>query len=346
MNNISESQIIMIYENEYLLKNNNIYTLTGELYGNYDTNSNKIISSKFTLIRIINWLEYHLDNFLKILFIGNGVNIIKDHFKSNKKFVFNNDNFNICIFSKCIDNLNNIINTIPDYGYIIIRYYNDKYYEIKNLLELNNITIINDEYMETKKHFFICGQKSPNKIFGNIMFLDTETTGFPSSNDPTDIVKFNNARLVELGYLIYDTNGIKINEYSSLVIPDNFIITNDHIHGITTNDALTKGLQLENVLGQLFNDLKNIDTIVCHNITFDMKILLSESYRNKNMLLFDLIKSKNKLCTMELGKEYMKISKYPKLIELFKFIYNKEVIQDHRSLSDCILCADCYYKMC
>lgn len=341
---MSNKEIIMIDGNEYLLKNKNIYTLSNELYGNYDSNTNKILSSKITLKRVIDWLESRMNDYFRILFIGDGVNIIKDHFKSNKKFIFN-DNFNICIFSKCIDNLENIIKLIPYYGYIIIRDYSIRYHEIKNLLQVNNITIINDDYIELRKHFFLVGIKNPNKILGNIMFLDTETTGFSNSNDPTNLISFNNARLVELGYLIYDTNGIKINEYSSLVIPNNFIITNDHIHGITTNDAKTKGLPIKNVLNQLFNDLQNIDTIICHNITFDMNILLSEAFRHDNILLFDLIKSKNKLCTMEMGKQYMKVSKYPKLIELYKYLYNKEIIQDHRSLSDCIICADCYYKM-
>lgn len=342
----NEEQIIMIYENEYRLKNNNIYTLTGELYGNYDNISNKIVSSKHSLKKIIDWLESHMDNYLKILFIGDGDNIIKNHFKSNKKFIFNHDNFNMCIFSKCTDNLNETLSELLEYGYIIIREYANNYHDIKKILELNNITILYEDYLESKKHFFLVGIKNPTKISGNIMFLDTETTGFPSSNDPTDLVKFNHARLVELGYLIYDSNGTKINEYSSLVIPDNFIITNDHIHGITTNDAMTKGSPIKKVLNQLFNDLQNIDTIICHNITFDMKILLSEAFRNNNILLFDLIKSKNKVCTMDLGKQYMKVSKFPKLIELYKYLYNKEVIQDHRSLSDCIICADCYYKMC
>ena len=45
------------------------------------------------------------------------------------------------------------------------------------------------------------------------MILDTETTGLPASKDPTEIYKFNNARLIELGYIIYDSTGKKIKEY-------------------------------------------------------------------------------------------------------------------------------------
>ena len=178
-----------------------------------------------------------------------------------------------------------------------------------------------------------------------IMFLDTETTGFPSSRNPKETEKFNKARLIELGYLIYDKDNKQIDQYSSLVKPDNFIITNERIHGITQNDASKNGDQLVSVMERFYNDLQKIDTIVCHNINFDMNILLSEAYRINNIELFQLIESKNKLCTMDLGKQFMKIKKFPKLVELYKFLYNQDIEQDHRSISDCIICANCYYKM-
>jgi hypothetical protein len=39
------------------------------------------------------------------------------------------------------------------------------------------------------------------------MVLDTETTGLPSSRNPQELDKFNNARLIELGYIIFDKSG-------------------------------------------------------------------------------------------------------------------------------------------
>ena len=48
---------------------------------------------------------------------------------------------------------------------------------------------------------------------------------------------------------------------------------------------------------------------------------------------------------MEIGKKFMKLNKSPKLIELYKFLFNKEFIQEHRALSDCVACADCYFSM-
>ena len=48
---------------------------------------------------------------------------------------------------------------------------------------------------------------------------------------------------------------------------------------------------------------------------------------------------------MELGKIYMKSQKFPKLIELYHYLFNKSIDQEHRALTDTRICADCYYRM-
>ena len=185
--------------------------------------------------------------------------------------------------------------------------------------------------------------KEYDDIKGNnhtIMFLDTETTGLPERNaSPNEVDKFNNARLIELGYIINKVETV------NLVKPDNFNITNTFIHGISNDMAMNEGKMIKEVLEQLYNDLMKVDTIICHNISFDMNIILSECYRiNYNELIL-LIESKNKLCTMAIGKKILKLDKSPKLVELYKMLYNKEVKQEHRSISDCKICSDCYDKL-
>jgi hypothetical protein len=46
-----------------------------------------------------------------------------------------------------------------------------------------------------------------------------------------------------------------------------------------------------------------------------------------------------------IGKKYMKSNKNPKLIVLYEFLFHKEIIQEHRALSDTKICSECYYKM-
>ena len=178
-----------------------------------------------------------------------------------------------------------------------------------------------------------------------IAVFDTETTGFPSSRNPEELEKFNNARLIELGYIIFDKTRKDIKKYDDLGKPNNFVITNTYIHGITHENAVKNGKNINQVLDQLTLDLKNVDGIICHNISFDMAIILSEAYRANKLELIELINQKLHFCSMAIGKKFMKNDKNPKLIELYKFLFNKDFIQDHRALSDCVACLDCFLSM-
>lgn len=185
----------------------------------------------------------------------------------------------------------------------------------------------------------------------NTLFIDTETTGLPITrkfNDyypPENNYYYENSRLIEIAYIIYDENKNIVKEVNNLIKPDNFIITNQYIHGISNDNALENGKDISEVLDELNNDLNNIDIIVAHNINFDINIILSECYRKNKIELIDKLKSIEKECTMEIGKHYMKTYRSPKLVILYEHLFHKSVDQIHRALSDTQICAECYYKM-
>ena len=156
---------------------------------------------------------------------------------------------------------------------------------------------------------------------------------------------YKNARIIEIAYVIYDSRFNIIRKVESLVKPDGFIIENSHIHKITQEDACQNGQDIETILQNLEKDLIDVDRIVAHNIDFDINVLLSECYRSKKNNLIKNIFLKQKYCTMKNGKSLMKTKKYPKLTELYQYIFKKEVIQKHRALSDVEICTDCYRKM-
>jgi len=182
------------------------------------------------------------------------------------------------------------------------------------------------------------------------MIIDTETSGLPMTKgfcqfyNPQYTKYYEGSRMIELGYIICDNEGNIIKQYNNLVIPNGYEITNTHIHGITNEDAL-KGLQLIDVLNDLKTDLANVDTIIAHNAQFDINIILSECYRLKHKDLITLVKNKNIVCTMQKGKLFMDRMKFPKLIELYKFIFKREFKQEHRALSDATACMECYFQM-
>jgi DNA polymerase III epsilon subunit-like protein len=185
------------------------------------------------------------------------------------------------------------------------------------------------------------------------MILDTETTGIPQQKsynryfEPHMISFYNNARMIELGYLITDDVGNIIKEQSFLIKPNGFVINNSNIHGITTEKATNEGVDISHALETLYADLQNVELLICHNINFDKHILLSECYREyrNEVDIIKKIKKIKKECTMEIGKSKFNLNKPPKLVELYKQIFDKEPKQEHRALSDVYLCYDCYFNI-
>lgn len=184
------------------------------------------------------------------------------------------------------------------------------------------------------------------------MFLDTETTGIPEQKtfnryfEPYYTNYYDDARMIELGYLITDDVGNKIKEESFIIKPNGFEIKNSHIHGITTEIAMKKGVHIRNALEILYTDLQTVEKLICHNTNFDKHILLSECYREyrSETNIITKLKKITKQCTMEMGKKKYNFEKPPKLVELYKKIFGAEPVQTHRALSDVYLCYDCYFN--
>lgn len=185
------------------------------------------------------------------------------------------------------------------------------------------------------------------------LIFDTETTGLPlryghKFAPPTDTYSYDNARLIEIAYIIVNDEKNIIKKVNHLVKYDDIInITNYNIHGIDNMMVEKSGKTIDYVFNEFATDLKDVNTLVAHNINFDINILLSECYRehDKYKDLINEIKYKNKYCTMLEGKKHMKKSKWPKLKELHEFIFNTEWVQSHRALDDTETCMKCYFSM-
>lgn len=185
-----------------------------------------------------------------------------------------------------------------------------------------------------------------------IAVIDTETNGLPITpgfnkyHHPSLINYYSSSRIIEIAYKIYNNHGVFVKEFSSLIIPDEYDINNTEIHGITYEEAKSKGIYIDEAFSIMCSDFENVETIVAHNIKFDVNIILSECYRNENNILIDYFENKFKHhCTMQMGKDLMEIKKNPKLIELYEYLFDKRITQVHRALSDVEICADCYFEI-
>ena len=194
-------------------------------------------------------------------------------------------------------------------------------------------------------------EKKKKLSTSNILVIDTETTGLPITigfdkyYSPKELKYYDNSRLIELAYIIYSENGHIIKEVCHLIKPNNFEINNSQFHGITNEMVSQNGIDINKAIDELNKDLDTVNKIVAHNINFDIHILLSECYRMNKDKIANKIEITKKDCTMKMGKFFMKQYRSPKLVDLYKFIFKKNVIQEHRALSDVVLCAECYFQM-
>lgn len=197
-----------------------------------------------------------------------------------------------------------------------------------------------------------------------ILFFDTETTGLPLDFDePCTNVK-NWPRLVQLSWILEDTETNEVTEHDFIIKPDGFIIpcAATKIHHITNGWAERKGKPLKLVLLQFVLDLLEADLLVAHNIEFDLNIVTAELYRLKKDnrgVVGDFIKqiikelsAKPIYCTMKHGANYTKIEvpyqddyKWPKLAELYRHFFGNDFKGAHNSLYDIRATRDCFWKM-
>lgn len=184
-----------------------------------------------------------------------------------------------------------------------------------------------------------------------ILIFDLETNGLPitrgfnSYYPPEKTNYYNASRIIEIGYMIFDEKGNKIKSNCFLIKPDKFDIKNSFIHGITQESANTNGIPIQHAFEILTTDLSQITTIVSHNIGFDYNVLLSECYRYKNFELATLLLRVKKECTMALGRKLIGGRKSPKLIELYKHLFDENIVQTHRALDDVEMCQKCFWAM-
>lgn len=181
------------------------------------------------------------------------------------------------------------------------------------------------------------------------IFFDTETSGLPLNYKAPVSDTENWPRLVQLSWIIVDSNFEIIEENDFIIYPEGFSIPTSasQLHGITTEIAREEGLPIEEVLENFMQDFAVSTACLGHNIAFDKKVVACELYR---MGLKDTISLKPSYCTMESSTNFCAISgnfgyKYPKLQELHYALFGYEFEDAHNSLSDVKATLKCFKEL-
>lgn len=182
------------------------------------------------------------------------------------------------------------------------------------------------------------------------LFFDTETTGLPKNYQAPLDDFLNWPRVVQIAWSLYDADGNHWESASYIIKPNGFVISEEvaKIHRITQARALAEGVDLHIALEHFLRDVKSASFLVAHNIDFDEKIIGAELLREK----FDNpITLATKVCTMRKSAAITKISngrggyKWPNLMELYQFLFQKDFSDAHDAISDVRACAECFFEL-
>lgn len=207
-----------------------------------------------------------------------------------------------------------------------------------------------------------------------VLVFDTETTGLPKSKimNPDTLNLW--PHIVQFSYVIYDTILNDIVESSDTIVKlkDGITIPEESIkiHGVTNEVSQKNGSNINSILSKFFYNLRNVDLLVGHNVSFDINMvkveLLRFIYETKYNILEDEIMAykynlhfltnyKNICCTLQesidlcnikaidkYGKDYIK---FPKLLELHQKLFESTPNNLHNSFNDILVTLRCFVKL-
>lgn len=171
----------------------------------------------------------------------------------------------------------------------------------------------------------------------NILFIDTETNGKPRRYNASMADVDNWPRVTQLAWQIAQgTTGKVILDRTHIIKPNGWVIPKEQFfieHNMTTERCQAEGIPLEEVIDTFLHHISDFqcDVIVSHNIEFDINVLGAEMIRQNKKPSRKL----QQICTMKHGTDLCKLPgkfkdyKWPKLEELFRYLFNKDFDNAH-----------------
>lgn len=185
-----------------------------------------------------------------------------------------------------------------------------------------------------------------------IYFADTETTGTPKSYKAPISDLSNWPRIIQISGAVYSFPIRKLQEeVNHFVYPDGWVMPTDKFwkeHNFTQEYNVKNGKPIKSIMAQQAEILNHVDLVVFHNSRFDWLIILSELYRagielKQRPVIFD---------TMERSRGITRIPnpnghglKPPKLEELYKHFFKREMIGAHNSMCDVVATSQIFFRM-
>ncbi len=230
------------------------------------------------------------------------------------------------------------------------------------LKELVEESVLSTEWYDELDKLAQLNCRQPNRL----MFFDTETNGLPPKYDP---YLTSQPRIVQLSWVVADEYGNIEKRFGCLIKPVDFDIPENSVkvHGITKEKAMRDGIPIKEAISLFLADLDKCNALVGHNIYFDIQVLRGELERLK---IANVVQKIPYYCTMHLSVDYCKIPteaayirsitqylsyslrhpreykyKYPKLIELYEFLFDERFDNAHDANADVEATVKCFFEL-
>lgn len=199
------------------------------------------------------------------------------------------------------------------------------------------------------------------KAAKRVLVFDTETTGFPLWNEPSE--HEGQPHLTDICGLLYSTEGELIECFEQLIQPKGWIVGEEAaaVTGLTTEFLTINGGDEKEAVSAFGHLHKKADIRVAHNIGFDDRIMRIAIKRYFGDAPADRFKAAPIYCTANSTKNIVKCPPTPKMLasrsfrnsfktpnmqEALSFFCPGEVIgQAHRARPDAEACAKVFFAM-
>ncbi|MFZ5743427.1 MAG: 3'-5' exonuclease [Pseudomonadota bacterium] len=185
----------------------------------------------------------------------------------------------------------------------------------------------------------------------NILVFDTETTGLPLWNDPSDHP--DQPYIVDIAASLYDGTGLETSRFDAIVkpgvpIPDELA----RLHGITTEMAMEHGIEMSEAHARFIALVREADLIVGHNVSFDIRLARIQAARvtgekwDNPLPTFCTMRRTTNMCRILKAKpRFSEDWKWPNLTEAVRHFFGEDHSNAHRARPDCDAAARIYFHL-
>ena len=186
-----------------------------------------------------------------------------------------------------------------------------------------------------------------------LLIYDTETTGLPKDYKAHVHDLDNWPRLVQLAWIVTDNDG-KTLTYRNHIIKTSVPIPTaaSDIHGITDEISQSQGIDIIRALVEFRVAAQICDVHAGHNVNFDRKIVGAEFIRYGMEEAYEHMKTSTRICTMIKSTKAVGLRnpgnnrpKWPKLQELYFFLFGENFEDAHDAMADVSATAKCLFEL-